>query len=251
METEIIEETVSGEITDNSSNGELSPGLKFINALLTRVDGVIDKMGVWFRIVFIYLWPIAAMYYPVRFIIVGSMRKYFENFSSSAQSAIVICSLGVFLIIIFFMPKVATFFELIFCSFYILLKVFGISDFIFYQFNAYSGKATSPYIIFGVILCILLLFGKLMFFIYKILKCYRRKHMKKRTTDDEYYDFKFYDDQIAFANEPKKTREDTRNNRECPVDQEGFIVDKNKDQRIKGSNLPDMTGFIVSSDEQK
>lgn len=216
---------------------------KLVNKIITPVDFIIIKMGIWYKILFLILFPTVTMYFPINFILSGGMMKYLPQVFPATRTIFVFFATGLFIVLAVTLPKVATFVEVILSAFYILLMGFGVSNFIFYQFNTYNRAAHNTLQSVGLILCSLLLFGKTVFFIYKLLRRYRRNHMRRISVADEYFDHKFYDEKgdMILKSVPRD------------VSQENYFTDADflvkKEKVIEEENLPDMSGFIVDNED--
>jgi membrane-bound ClpP family serine protease len=213
-----------------------------LNSFLTAVDMIVGWFGFWYKIIFLLAFPTIVMYSPVKFISSGIIEKFSIKMLSANPYVLSLTLIGIFFIILYFIPKVATVLEFILCTFYVLLKGFGISDFVVYQFSSLAGTATTLGEKIGVVLCAVLLAGKIFFLIYKILKSYRRKNMTREYDSSGYFSQKFYEASKVVM------PEDNQEQGSVVVDGDGFITSgsQNKMERT----MPDLSGFIVGEEEQ-
>jgi hypothetical protein len=225
---------------NEAQNAKLPQHLKKINSFLSFIDSIIGKFGIFYKIIFILAIPTLAMYFPLKFIASEIIATYSLKNLYANPYVLSLTFTGVFFIILYFAPKVATVLEYILSIFYVLFKGFGVSDFIFYQFTVESYGFKK----FGVLLCSALLVGKTFFLFYKILKKYRRKHMTKLYDKGDYFSEQFYNtDNIVVG-------DDNSEESKLAIDNNGFITDKVNSDKNE-SFLPDLTGFIIDDEENE
>lgn len=223
---------------------------KLLNKVLSFVDGIVGRFGIWYRWIFLLFVPTVAMCFPIRLLSSGIVQKYQLKEFTANPIVMPFCLLGIFFLILYFVPPVASAIEAFVCSFYVLLKGLGVSNFVVYKFDAYSGRAISVTELIGVIICSLLLLGKLIFLIYKMLKRYRKNHMTKKLVKSDYYSNKFYTQNSVVLGDEGETEKEEEEPQTNVTDATGFITNAGRPyESIKGRRRPDASGFIIDDRE--
>ena len=209
------------------------PFLNFINFVLTKIDGVLEVLGIWKDIVFIYLIPAVAMYFPVQYFIIGNLLKNDPYFSQALIYLIDIGAIALLCGLIFIQKTVASFVEVAVCTLFLLdgwLKLISI-----------SGEVYIGYMYVGIGISLFLIFIKIISGIYLLMKSYRRKYMKKhrRRSGKRFAEMVKEERWILESEKPdgdseekdlsqnkdKKSSDNEESKKSTKLDQTGFIVE--------------------------
>lgn len=201
------------------SEQKKAPFIDQINSILSTIDGIFDVLGIWRDIIFKYLIPSIAIYFPVQYFIIGELTTRDPYFSQALIYLIDIFAIALLCGLVYFQHTFASAVEVILCLCFILdggLHILDLSS-VMYINGMFIGLLSSMFLI-------LMKFSS---GIYLLLKSYRRKHMKKKHRRTK--------KRTAIMLEEEKwvlRRNQRPKSQGNPLDQEDFVLDTN----IKNDN---------------
>lgn len=208
--------------------------LQKVNKTLVFIDGTVDRMGIWYKVIFTYLWSIVAVYSSLQVLISVAVNVSKSSFLLKNQYITSIVAMGLFILVLVYSQWIATAIEVILSA--LLLATVALQKLNLLWFGFDGGI----YLYLALAFCGGLLAGQFFWLIVKIFKQYRRKHMKKRTASSLPRDD--YNSQGSQWVTTVYKRENKR--KKNTLDQDGFIITR-ADMKTGGSSMPDSTGFIT------
>ena len=208
--------------------------LQKVNKTLVFIDGTVDRMGIWYKVIFTYLWGIVAVYSSLQVLISVAVNVSQSSFLLKNQYITSIVAMGLFILVLVYSQRIATAIE-------VILSVLLLATVALQKLNLlWFGFDGGIYLYLALAFCGGLLVGQFFWLIVKIFKQYRRKHMKKRTVSslpqDDYNSQESQWVTTVYKRENKRKRN--------TLDQDGFIITR-ADMKTGGNSMPDSTGFIT------
>ena len=216
--------------------------LQSVNKTLVFIDNTVDRMGIWYKIIFTYFWSIVAVYCSIQVLIPAISSASRSSFIIENQYIASVVAMGLFIIVLVYKPKVATVIEVILCSLCVLIGISQKMNLLWFSVDA------GLYLYLGMAFCGGLIAGEIFWLIVKKLRRYRRRHMKRRivpTMDYGYYGAE--SEQWLTTVNLKKPKGVTKKN---SLDQDGFIITKSN-IKTGGKSMPDSSGFIIERSDDK
>lgn len=219
-----------------------TPFLLVVNKTLNFIDKSVDRMGIWYKIIFSYFWSIVAVFCSLQVLICATASASRSSFLLKNQYIATIVAMGLFIIVLVYKPKVASVIGFVLCSLFVVTGCAQKLSLLWFSIDA------GLYLYLGVVFCGGFLAGEFFWLAVNMLKKYRRKHMKRRlvtTMDYGYYGAE--SEQWLTTVNMKKNKGTTKKNN---LDQDGFIVTKSN-IKTGGKSMPDSTGFIIGQGDDK
>ena len=216
--------------------------LQSVNKTLVFIDNTVDRMGIWYKIIFTYFWSIVAVYCSIQVLIPAISGASRSSFIIENQYIASVVAMGLFIIVLVYKPKVATVIEVILCSLFVFVGISQKMNILWFSVDA------GLYLYLGMVFCGGLIAGEIFWLIVRKLRRYRRKHMKRRivpTMDYGYYGAE--SEQWLTTVNLKKNKGVTKKNN---LDQDGFIITKSN-IKTGGKSMPDSSGFIIEQRDDK
>lgn len=208
--------------------------LQKVNKTLVFIDGTVDRMGIWYKVIFTYLWGIVAVYSSLQVLISVAVNVSKSSFLLKNQYITSIVAMGLFILVLVYSQWIATAIEVILSA--LLLATVALQKLNLLWFGFDGGI----YLYLGLAFCGGLLVGQFFWLIVKIFKQYRRKHMKKRIASSLPRDDYNSQESQWVTTVYKRENKGKRNT----LDQDGFIITR-ADMKTGGNSMPDSTGFIT------
>ena len=213
--------------------------LQSVNKTLVFIDNTVDRMGIWYKVIFTYLWGIVAVYSSLYVLVSVAVNVSESSFLLKNQYITLVVAVGLFILLLVYVPRVATAVE-------VILSVLLVATVALQRLNLlWFSLDGGIYLYLGIAFCGGLLAGQFFWLIVKIFKQYRRKHMKKRTVSslprDEYNSQESQWVTTVYKRENKRKRN--------TLDQDGFIITR-ADTKTGGNSMPDSTGFITEEQDK-
>ena len=213
--------------------------LQAVNKTLVFIDNTVDRMGIWYKVIFTYLWGIVAVYSSLYVLVSVAVNVSESSFLLKNQYITLVVAVGLFILLLVYVPRVATAVEVILSV--LLVATVALQKLNLLWFSLDGGI----YLYLGIAFCSGLLVGQFFWLIVKIFKQYRRKHMKKRTVSslprDEYNSQESQWVTTVYKRENKRKKN--------TLDQDGFIITR-ADTKTGGNSMPDSTGFITEEQDK-
>ena len=203
--------------------------LQSVNKTLVFIDNTVDRMGIWYKVIFTYLWGIVAVYSSLYVLVSVAVNVSESSFLLKNQYITLVVAVGLFILLLVYVPRVATAVE-------VILSVLLVATVALQRLNLlWFSLDGGIYLYLGIAFC-----GGLLVF-----KQYRRKHMKKRTVpslpQDDYNSQESQWVTTVYKRENKRKRN--------TLDQDGFIITR-ADTKTGGNSMPDSTGFITEEQDK-
>ena len=218
-----------------------TPFLLKINKILTFIDNVVDSMGIWYKLIFTYFWGIVAVYCSLQVLISATASASQSPFLLKNQYIGSSISMGLFILVLVYKPKVATIIEVVLCSLFTVTGICQKLNLLWFSLDA------GIYLYLGMLFCVGLLAGQIFWQIVKILKRYRRRHMKKRLVSPMEETYNTQNNQWVTT---VFERENKGKNKVSNLDQDGFITTISN-IKTGGNSIPDSTGFVIDKGTDK
>lgn len=213
--------------------------LQKVNKTLVFIDGTVDRMGIWYKVIFTYLWGIVAVYSSLQVLISVAVNVSQSSFLLKNQYITSIVAMGLFILVLVYSQRIATAIEIILSALLLVTVALQKLNLLWFGFDG------GIYLYLGLAFCGGLLVGQFFWLIVRILKQYRRKHMKKRTASSLPQDD--YNSQESPWVTTVYKRENKR--KKNTLDQDGFIT-TSKEAKTGGNSMPDSTGFITEEQDK-
>ena len=151
-----------------------TPFSLWINKILCFIDKSVDRMGLWYKIIFTYFWSIVSVCCSLQVLISATASASRSPFLLKNQNIIWIVAMGLFILVLVYNQKVATVIEIVLCSLFVITETAQKLNLLWFSIGS------GIYLYLGVVFCGGLLVGEVFWLVVNILKKYRRKHMKRR-----------------------------------------------------------------------
>lgn len=208
--------------------------LQLINKTLAFIDGTVDRMGVWYRVIFTYLWSIVAIYSALQVLISVAVNVSKSTFLQKNQYITSIVAMGLFILVLVYSQRIATVVEVILSAFLVVTVALQKLNLLWFSLDG------GIYLYLGIAFCGGLLAGQIFWLIVRILKQYRRSHMKKRTASSlSQSDYNSQESPWVTTVYKRENKRKMNN-----LDQDGFIITRSN-MKTGGNSMPDSTGFIT------
>lgn len=208
--------------------------LQKVNKTLVFIDGTVDRMGIWYKVIFTYLWGIVAVYSSLQVLISVAVNVSKSSFLLKNQYITSIVAMGLFILVLVYSQRIATAIEVILSALFLATVALQKLNLLWFGFDG------GIYLYLALAFCGGLLVGQFFWLIVKIFKQYRRKHMKKRKVSplpqDDYNSQESQWVTTVYKRENKRKKN--------TLDQDGFIITR-ADTKTGGNSMPDSTGFIT------
>ncbi|MGN0459660.1 MAG: hypothetical protein ACI4HL_01970 [Ruminococcus sp.] len=219
-----------------------TPFLLKVNKMLTFIDNGVDRMGIWYKVIFTYFWSIVAVSCSLQVLISATASASRSPFLLENQYIGSIISMGLFIILLVYKPKAATVIEVVLCSLFTVTGICQKLNLLWFSLDA------GIYLYLGMVFCTGLLAGQIFWLIVNILKRYRRRHMKKRLVSP--MEEEVFNTQNSQWVTTIYVRENKGKSRRSNLDQDGFIT-TSSNIKTGGNGMPDSTGFVIDKDTDK
>lgn len=219
-----------------------TPFSLWINKILCYIDKSVDRMGLWYKIIFTYFWSIVAVCCSLQVLLSATASASRSPFLMKNQNIIWIVAMGLFILVLVYNQKAATVIEIVLCSLFVITGTAQKLNLLWFSIDA------GIYLYLGVVFCGGLLVGEVFWLVVNILKKYRRKHMKRRLVLSTVNGF--YETENKQWLTTVNIKENKGKSRRSNLDQEGFIT-TSSNIKTGGNGMPDSTGFIINRGTDK
>lgn len=213
--------------------------LQSVNKTLVFIDNTVDRMGIWYKVIFTYLWGIVAVYSSLYVLVSVAVSVSESSFLLKNQYITLVVAVGLFILLLVYIPRVATAVEVILSVLLVTTVALQRLNLLWFSFDS------GIYLYLGIAFCGGLLAGQIFWLIVKIFKQYRRKHMKKRKVSPLPQDDYNSQESQWVTTVYKRENKGKRNT----LDQDGFIITR-ADTKTGGNSMPDSTGFITEEQDK-
>lgn len=87
--------------------------LQSVNKTLVFIDNTVDRMGIWYKVIFTYLWGIVAVYSSLYVLVSVAVNVSESSFLLKNQYITLVVAVGLFILLLVYVPRVATAVEVI------------------------------------------------------------------------------------------------------------------------------------------
>ena len=87
--------------------------LQSVNKTLVFIDGTVDRMGIWYKVIFTYLWGVVAVYSSLYVLVSVAVSVSESSFLLKNQYITLVVAVGLFILLLVYIPRVATAVEVI------------------------------------------------------------------------------------------------------------------------------------------